>query len=84
MKIRKEISTLSEDELRKFQEALSRLQEASGPQSYQTIAGLHGLPNPGNCPHHLPEFLAWHRLDINQDELPLDEVAPNANVAVAN
>ena len=80
MNIRKEITTLSENELLAFQEAFSALQAGSGPNSYQAIAGLHGLPNPGNCPHHLPEFLPWHRLYLNQLELALQSISPDVTL----
>lgn len=80
MNIRKEISTLSGSELQKFRAALTQLQNDTARNNYQFMAGLHGLPNPSNCPHHLPTFLPWHRLYLNQFESLLQRFDPSVTL----
>ncbi|MEL6499775.1 MAG: tyrosinase family protein [Cyanobacteria bacterium J06623_1] len=81
MNIRKEISTLSGSELQKFRAALTQLQNDTARNNYQFMAGLHGLPNPSNCPHHLPTFLPWHRLYLSQFESLLQRFDPSVTLS---
>jgi tyrosinase len=84
MNIRKDINSLSEAELLAFRQALSALQNEASGENYQYLAGLHGLPNPSNCPHHLPEFLPWHRLYLNHFERSLQRHNPSITLPYWN
>ncbi|MDX1456390.1 MAG: tyrosinase family protein [Marinobacter sp.] len=80
MNLRKEINALTDTELQRLRSAMSQLQAAAGAQSYQYLAGLHGLPNPSHCPHNLPEFLPWHRLYILEFEQALQRFEPEVTL----
>lgn len=80
MNIRKEINSLTAQELQRLQSALYQLQAATGEPSYESIAGLHGLPNPSYCPHGLPDFLPWHRLYILEFERALQQFEPEVSL----
>lgn len=69
MKIRREISKLpiGSQELNSLLKAFIELKKAQ-QDDFNQIAGLHGKPNPSNCPHHLPHFLPWHRLFVTDLE----------------
>lgn len=63
MRTRKDIAGLriGGAELNNLLKAFIALKNAGG---FVDVAGLHGLPNPSNCPHNKPEFLPWHRLYV--------------------
>ena len=62
-RIRKEITSLSQAELDKLKKAFSAIlaKASTDPNSYFTQAGLHWLPNPAYCRHHVPAYNPWHR-----------------------
>jgi tyrosinase len=53
---------MSVEEIAKLKNAYKSLQDETD-DGYELIAGIHGLPEPISCPHHLPThaFLPWHR-----------------------
>ncbi|KAI3543585.1 hypothetical protein CSPX01_06241 [Colletotrichum filicis] len=63
LRIRKDIDTLSHDELdtlvKAFQHIISL--KPDDKNSYFTIAGYHGLPAPMYCQHRTVLFPTWHR-----------------------
>lgn len=71
MIIRQDIESLTTEELIQFRDAFRKLQSDATINGFQAIAGLHGLPNPANCPHHELTFLPWHRLYVLQLERAL-------------
>lgn len=60
---RRNIDCLTSNQLHDLREALATLYQlpAADPDSYATIAGLHGAPSPTYCLHGAPGFLTWHR-----------------------
>lgn len=74
MRIRKEISNfpVGSPELNVLLSAFAKLKSAM-QDNYEQVAGLHGMPNPSYCPHHLPEFLPWHRLYVTDLEEKLNQ-----------
>lgn len=63
IRYRKNINCLSSDELHDLREAYQALYDLpeGSPDSFATLGGIHGLPNPPWCDHGTPGFLTWHR-----------------------
>lgn len=63
IRYRRNIDCLTSNQLHDLREALAALYQlpAADPDSYATIAGLHGAPSPTYCLHGAPGFLTWHR-----------------------
>jgi hypothetical protein len=63
IKYRRNINCLTADHLHDLREAYQALydMEESEGESFATLAGIHGLPNPSWCDHGAPGFLTWHR-----------------------
>jgi tyrosinase len=61
-RVRKEISTLSNDELNNLKKAFAGVmaKDIADPNGYFTLAGIHGLPKL-YCLHHIPGYNPWHR-----------------------
>lgn len=85
VRLRKEISTLSVDDVAKLKDAFAGVmaRDPSDPDSYFAIAGVHWFPaidqNPlFHCLHHENRFLAWHRLHLKRFEDALRSV-PGCN-----
>jgi tyrosinase len=62
-RIRKDIETLTSDELDRLIEAFQGIlaKDTSDPDSYFVQAGYHWLPAPLYCLHHVPGYNPWHR-----------------------
>lgn len=62
-RVRKEISTLSPDEIDKLRKAFSGImaKDIQDVNSYFVQAGYHWLPAPLYCQHHVPAYNPWHR-----------------------
>lgn len=67
--IRKNVSNLSENELKSFRDAMDKIMKISDNRGYDHIAGFHGVPD-WYCWHHgrnfrnithVDLFLPWHR-----------------------
>jgi hypothetical protein len=76
MHTRKEIRSLTAEELLSLRRAMAELQRRSGPMSFIDLAGFHGIPR-RNCPHGSPFFLPWHRAYIRMFESALQSIDPN-------
>lgn len=66
-RIRREIRSLSASELEKLRNAFRELQNKSGADGYQKIAGNHGEPD-NYCHNDETIFLPWHRAYIQRFE----------------
>ncbi|MFA0812345.1 tyrosinase family protein [Microbulbifer epialgicus] len=65
LRVRRNISKLSEKELFKFKKAFQGILSKSpnDPQSYYQLAGIHWLPKPNAyCRHHENGYNPWHRI----------------------
>jgi hypothetical protein len=62
-RIRKDITSLSQAELDILKNAFYGIlaKPSTDPNSYFMQAGLHWLPNPAYCQHHVPAYNPWHR-----------------------
>ncbi len=60
LKLRKSVTSLSDDELGLLREAFRKMMAISDNRGYQYYAGIHGLPLQ-HCVHHRPLFIPWHR-----------------------
>lgn len=63
MRLRKNINCLNSNELHDLREAFAGIYNLpdAHPNSFATIAGLHGSPPPSYCIHGNNGFLSWHR-----------------------
>ena len=79
MRIRKNINCLTANELHDLREAFTGLYQLpdSHPQSFATIAGLHGNPPPSYCIHSNNGFLSWHRAYLLEMENALRSIRCN-------
>ncbi|CAG5131386.1 unnamed protein product, partial [Candidula unifasciata] len=75
--VRKEVSTLSQSEIKNLRMALAKNQADFGPNGFQNIASFHGEPttrctHAGHsvacCLHGQANFPQWHRLYLKQWE----------------
>lgn len=73
MHLRKEIRSLTPEELLALRRAMAELQRRSGASSFIDLAGFHGIPR-RYCPHGSPLFLPWHRAYIRSFELALQSI----------
>uniref|UniRef100_UPI003B98819F Hemocyanin n=1 Tax=Pomacea canaliculata TaxID=400727 RepID=UPI003B98819F len=76
--IRKDVDTLTDEEVYELRQALSRFQNDTSVNGYQSVAEFHGLP--ARCPrpdarvryaccvHGMATFPHWHRLFVVQVE----------------
>ena len=84
-RVRKDITTLSADELARLKQAFSGLMARSpnDPNSYFAQAGLHWYPAPNTyCMHHVPGFNPWHRGYLHSFEDALRSVPGCENVTL--
>jgi hypothetical protein len=82
MRTRKNINCLSQDELHDLRESLAGIYQLpdTHPNSFATIAGLHGNPPPSYCIHGNNGFLSWHRAYLLELENALRTVHPGKKV----
>ena len=78
MRTRKNIEKMSVEEIVKLKRAYKSLQDETN-NGYELIAGIHGLPDPISCPHHLATqaFLPWHRKYLLAFETLLQKYEPD-------
>ena len=68
MRIRKDVTTLNEEEKEKLTNALQQaMRKKNNGMMYMDLANYHAAPYticpyPGCCPHGTKRFLTWHRL----------------------
>ena len=79
MIIRKEIRSLTSDELLAFRRAMFEFQAKEGVDSYLDIAGYHGIPKTW-CDHSAESFLAWHRIYLWKFESELRKIDNSVSV----
>ncbi|EHA25873.1 hypothetical protein ASPNIDRAFT_140446 [Aspergillus niger ATCC 1015] len=89
IRLRKNITTLTQDELHDLVRAFYLLQqegpgtaEAPNEDSFYTIAGYHGQPFRGFCHHGNVLFPTWHRAYVLRLEEALCNVSGNPNLAL--
>jgi tyrosinase len=82
-RIRKEVSTLSAEEVTTLQKAFSGIMAkgVTDLSSFYKIAGWHGFPHP-NCMHHTPGYNPWHRIFLWNFENALRTVEGCENVTL--
>jgi hypothetical protein len=71
-RLRKNITTLSGDELAALAKAFQGLmaRDPTDPNSYFGLASIHGLPQSW-CSHHIDAFNPWHRVYLDKFEAQL-------------
>jgi hypothetical protein len=62
-RIRKDVNSLSDPEKAQLKKAIEGIiaKDVADPNSYFVQAGLHWLPGPAYCQHHVPGYNPWHR-----------------------
>ena len=73
MILRKEIRSLTPNELLKLRRAMIIFQNNNGTGSYIDLAGYHGIPKQ-LCGYRNEFFLAWHRIYIARFEQELRKI----------
>lgn len=84
-RIRKDITTLSSNELELLKRAFSAIQamDPADPNSYFAQAGYHWFPAPNTyCMHHVPGYNPWHRAYLVSFENALRSVHGCENVTL--
>lgn len=79
MKVRSNVSLLTQDELARFRAALDAALKRHDNKGFQFFAGWHGVPF-GLCQHHVPLFLPWHRGYLYHLELALQDIDPDVTL----
>lgn len=82
MRTRKNINCLSSEELHDLRESFAGIYQLpdSNPNSFSTIAGLHGNPSPSYCIHANNGFLSWHRAYLLELENALRTIHCNVTI----
>jgi tyrosinase len=79
LSLRKNIDTLSADDLQSLRDGYTKLQSISDNRGFNFLAGLHGIPG-GYCRHDDFLFLPWHRAYLYTFEQYLKDMSPAASV----
>jgi tyrosinase len=79
LRLRKNVSLLTADELRRLRGAMRRLMDRQDNEGYGFYAGWHGIPL-SICRHHEPLFLPWHRGYLLHFELALQRFDPTVTL----
>jgi len=83
---RRNINCLTTNQLHDLRETLAILYQlpASSPNSFLTIAGIHGMPAPVWCIHGAPGFFSWHRAYMLEYERALQWLNPDVHLPFWN
>ncbi len=84
VKVRKNIESLTPEELQALRTVFSKMYDISKTsrwgifdnEGYQYWAGLHGYPPPVRCQHGTPLFVIWHRAYLYFLELEMQKYVP--------
>jgi tyrosinase len=77
--LRKDIYSLTPDELAAYREAIAKLKERTDNKGYNYLAGLHGVPS-HLCVHHQWDWLPWHRAYLYLFEQCLQDQVPGVTI----
>jgi tyrosinase len=80
VKLRKRLSTLTDEELAALREAFRLSVELSDSRGYGHFASIHGFPEPGYCEHRNQLFLPWHRGYLYFFERSLQDLVPGVTL----
>jgi tyrosinase len=70
---RRNVNNLTAQQLADFRRAMAQVKTISDDRGFQFWAGIHGLPLPMYCQHHVELFLPWHRAYLYFFELTLQD-----------
>ena len=65
---------------RALRNAIAAAQAIGDDRGYQYWAGIHGLPLPISCKHHVELFLPWHRAYLYLFEKALQDLVPGVTL----
>ena len=77
--LRKNIYSLTPDELAAYREAIGKVMERSDNKGYNYLAGIHGVPQ-FLCVHHQWDWLPWHRAYLYLFEQCLQDQVPGVTI----
>lgn len=73
--LRKDVYSLTPDELAAYRDAVSKVMERTDNKGYNYLAGIHGVPQ-FLCVHHMWHWLSWHRAYLYLFEQCLQDQVP--------
>jgi tyrosinase len=71
---------LSPPQLTAFRAAITQSKALNDDRGFNYWAGIHGLPLPTYCQHHVNLFLPWHRAYLYFFELSLQDKVPGVTL----
>ena len=77
--LRKDIYSLTPDELVAYREAIQKVMQRSDNKGYNYLAGIHGVPQ-FLCIHHQWDWLPWHRAYLYLFEQSLQDQVPGVTI----
>ena len=77
--LRKDIYSLTPDELAAYREAIQKVMERTDNKGYNFLAGIHGVPQ-FLCVHHRWDWLPWHRAYLYLFEQCLQDEVPGVTI----
>lgn len=77
--LRKDIYSLTPDELAAYRKAIQKVMQRSDNKGYNYLAGIHGVPQ-FLCIHHQWDWLPWHRAYLYLFEQSLQDQVPGVTI----
>jgi tyrosinase len=77
---RRSVRRLTAGQLADLRKAITAAQAIGDDRGYQSWAGIHGLPLPISCKHHVELFLPWHRAYLYFFEKDLQDLVPGVTL----
>lgn len=77
---RRSVRRLTAGQLKDLRDAVAAAQRVGDDRGWQFWAGIHGLPLPIYCTHHVELFLPWHRAYLYSLEKALQERVPGVTL----
>jgi tyrosinase len=77
---RRSVRRLTAGQLKDLRDAVAAAQQVGDDRGWQFWAGVHGLPLPIYCTHHIELFLPWHRAYLYFLEKALQERVPGVTL----
>jgi len=74
------VRRLTAGQLDQLRSAITAAQGLNDDRGYQYWAGIHGLPLPISCKHHVELFLPWHRAYLYLFEKALQDLVPGVTL----
>lgn len=77
---RRSVRRLTAGQTELLRDAITASKAIDDDRGYQAWAGIHGLPLPISCKHHVELFLPWHRAYLYLFEKSLQDLVPGVTL----